>query len=278
MKKVNKSFRLLSVVLAVVMIFSTVSVVAYANEPTAVAENSTTGVTYTSLEEAFSAANADETIKLIDDVDDTMNPATEVDAGVILDLNGNTISAANFLSFGDVIDTSEGSVGGIIISDDISEAFTVFQANNSYLPLYDNEGGCYRFFDYQVKTLGSQYSKTADSLKFGFEIRIGSKRAYELISADPSILNLVLNLEVKNNADPKPEVYTYTCDDVLIKKYADTVVKNYEKFATTSIALTFNTTGISRLDVGATYSATPVASAPFTRVEKTGNTKTFTKS
>ena len=277
MKKTNKSFRLFSVMLAVVMILSTISIVAYANEPAAVAENSTTGVTYTTLGEAFEDAKADDVIKLLDNVDDTMSGATEVKAGVVLDLNGKTISATNFLSFGDVIDTSADSVGGVIISDNIMEAFTVFQSANSYLPIYDKTNGCYRFFAYEVKTLGSQYSATADSLKFGFEIRIGSKKAYELISADPSIIDLNLDLVVTGNSSDNQK-FTYTCDEALLKKYADTVIKNYELFATKSISLSFTTTGVSRLQSGATYSATPTIYSPFTRVAKTGNTKTFTKS
>ena len=277
MKKANKSFRLLSVMLAVVMLLSTISIMAYADELAAVAENSTTGVTYTTLAEAFGAANVGDTIKLLDNVDDTKSGATEVKAGVKLDLNGNTISAANFLSFGDVVDTSEDSVGGVIISDNIMEAFTVFQAANSYLPIYDKENGCYRFFSYEVKTLGSQYSATADSLKFGFEIRIGSKKAYELIYADPSIIDLNLDLVVNGNSSENQK-FTYTCDEALLSKYAFTVIKNYEAFATKSISLTFTTTGVSRLQAGATYSATPTVYSPFTRVAKTGNTKTFTKS
>lgn len=276
MKKVNNLFRLLSVMLAVLMVVTSLSVVAFADDSGAVAENSATGATYTTLADAFDAANAGETIILLTDVDDTANAATEVSYGVKFDLNGNSVAASNFLSFGDVVDTSADTTGAIVISNDITEAFTVFQTDNEYLPVYDTANGCYRFFDYVVKTLGSQYDASKDSLKFGFEIRLGSKKAYELISADPSVMNLVLDLEVKDNSSAGQK-YRYTCDEALIKKYADTVIKNYELFATKSIAFTFSTVGVSRLKSGASYSATPVLSSPSTRVEKVGNTKTFTK-
>ena len=87
---------------------------------------------------------------------------------------------------------------------------------------------------------------------------------------------MALDLSVTGNGG-SGEKYTYTCDAALIKKYAQTVIANYDLFATKSIALTFNTMGLSNLEVGAGYSATPTLSSVSTRVAKTGNTKTYYK-
>ena len=277
MKNVNKGFRLLSVLLAVLMVLSAVPTVLANDVANAVAQNSNTGATYDDLYTAFASAKAGETVKLLNGVDDSASASTNISSNVILDLNGKKLKAAQFLSFGDVIDTSVDSKGGVVISNDITKAYTMLQPENSYLPIYDAENGCYRFFAYEAKTLGYQEDLAKDTVKFGFVIRINSKVAYQLISANPSNFKMQIKLSVVGNSSPNQN-YVYTCESELLKKYADAIVSNYTSFANgKNISLTFSTSGILRLKKGTVISATPVVSPPATKVSKEGNTRQYVK-
>lgn len=276
MKNVNKAFRLLSVVLAVLMVLTAVPT-AFASDSVAAVQNATTGATYDDLNTALAAANNGDTIKLLADFDDSASGTTVISADKVLDLNGKKLTALQFLSFGDVIDTSANSVGGVVISNDITEAYTMLQPENTYLPLYDEANGCYRFFAYEAKCLGYQEDLYRDTVKFGFVVRITGKAAYELLAADASDFKMQINLSVVGNSSPDQK-YTYTCDSALIQKYAASIVKNYDAFASgKNVSLTFSISGILRMNKGTVISATPVMTSPATRVTKEGNTRQYVK-
>lgn len=277
MKNVNKAFRLLSVVLAVMMVLTAVPT-AFASDSGAAVQNATTGATYDDLNTALAAASNGDTIKLLADFDDSASGTTVIGADKVFDLNGKKLTALQFLSFGDVIDTSADSVGGVVISNDITEAYTMLQPENPYLPLYDEANGCYRFYAYEAKCLGYSENLEKDTVKFGFVIRITGKSAYQLLAADASDFKMQINLSVVGNSGTPDQEYTYTCDSSLLKTYAAAIYKNYDVFASgKNVSLTFSISGILRMNKGTEISATPVMTSPATRVTKEGNTRQYVK-
>lgn len=242
----------------------------------AVAINTTTNTNYEDFASAMNAATAGQTVKLLVDVTVTAADGTVVNAGVTLDLNGFNITTSDLVSFGNVIDTSVDSVGGIYFTD-IATAFISFQPENTYMPIFDEAKGCYRLFSYNVCTLGSRFESANDALKFGFVIKFNSKAAYEIIAANPSSLKFVAEIQIAGNSSHN-DLFKYNCNDDAIVKYANTVIANYNKFLNgSSIALTFTVYGVSILDDGASVSATPTLTSVDTGVTMKGNTKTYTK-
>lgn len=228
-------------------------------------ENADTGVKFDTLAEAMAAATAGDTIKLLDNVDDSEAEATEVKSGVTLDLNGKYITSINFLSFGTVVDTAD-ELGGIVISNDTSVSFTLFQPDNAQLPLYDAENGCYRFFQYEVKTMMKKVD--GQSLQFGFKLLFNNDLAYSLIESVPEDLTLKINIDVVDG--DKSKTLTYECNSEILAEYASVAAGNTSKLMILTVY------GTSTLHEGATVTATPTLTS-VTTVTKNGNTKTFTK-
>ncbi len=98
----------------------------------------TTG--YATLEEALKASKAEDVIQLLNDV-----TAEElmVKNGVTLDLNGKILTADYLVSFNgaSVVDATDTGTGKLAIAKEN----LALSKNNSYLPVYDEENGCYLF-------------------------------------------------------------------------------------------------------------------------------------
>ncbi len=100
------------------------------------------GVGYTSLQEAIGAAEANDTIMLLDDV--TYEGDLTITKDVTLDLNGNTLTASSAVSFGgNVVDTQK---TGVLKVDSTK---CVFSTSNSQMPVYNGTG--YVFADITMK-------------------------------------------------------------------------------------------------------------------------------
>ncbi len=241
---------------------------------------------YKTLAEALAAAEAynDKEVTLVKDVTDT-SVAVMVPAGVTLNLNGKYLTAKNILSFGDVIDSTEGE-GGIKISNDTKKAFTILQPENTMLPIYDATNGCYRFFSYEVvngnfkagdvnssgKFVEYENAEDVKRVRFGYWIKFNTLKAYEILkNSDNSGLELSISLQVDNGV-----VFNYVFDNKYIKQYANVV---YEKVTDTEepvsidvayekAALTFTVNGITSHPIGTTITSSPTLSS-ITNVEMT---------
>ena len=227
--------------------------------------NSDTGVSYESFADMMNEAKSGETVKIFADVDDSAAAATQVKSGVTLDLNGHYITAANFLSFGKVIDTGDGK-GGIVISRDTSEAFTLFQPDNEQMPLYDNENGCYRLFAYEVKTMMKKLD--GQPLQFGFKLLFNNDMAYSLIENVPEDLTLKIKIDIFDGT--KLRTVNYECNSKVLAEYAGVAAGNTSKLMILSVY------GTSTLKAGDIVTATPTLTS-ITSVTRNGNSKTFTK-
>lgn len=112
-----------------------------------VIKNESTGKTYTSVQQAITNALSGETITLIGQIE--VEDIT-ISEGVILDLNGNTLTADRIVSYtgSAIIDNSEDKSGRLYI--DKSNA--IFAKDNPQLAVYDNENGCFAFAEIKTKS------------------------------------------------------------------------------------------------------------------------------
>lgn len=140
-------------------------------------------VKYASLDEALKVAKDGETVKLLKDVEATQVLVTKG----TLDLNGKTLKVSYFMSFSDVIDSTEGNG---LIETGVQSFFTT---NNSYLPLRDSAANGYRLFSYQLNKLGIvKGSPTA----FWFNIVFGGKKAYSLLNTAGHNADLFIPMQI----------------------------------------------------------------------------------
>lgn len=140
-------------------------------------------VKYASLDEALKAAKDGETVKLLKDVEATQVLVTKG----TLDLNGKTLKVSYFMSFSDVIDSTDGNG---LIETGVQSFFTT---NNSYLPLRDSAANGYRLFSYKLNKLGVvEGSSTA----FWFNIVFGGKKAYSLLNTAGHNADLFIPMQI----------------------------------------------------------------------------------
>lgn len=174
---------------------------------------------YDSFEEALSAAVAGQTITLNADVVAT-GACTMLGADVTLDLNGHSLTVSNFITFGDVVDTTEGE-GKLIISDDPTKAFTNLQENNSQMPLYDEDG--YRFFRYSVLNRGTRTAADGKSMQFGTHVQLANRKAYELLTKEKNA-----NTAITFHITYQGQTFDYTFKAETLALYGQTVCDKYD--------------------------------------------------
>ncbi len=174
---------------------------------------------YDSFEEALNAAVAGQTITLNADVVAT-GACTMLGADVTLDLNGHSLTVSNFITFGDVVDSTEGE-GKLIISDDPTKAFTNLQENNSQMPLYDEDG--YRFFRYSVLNRGTRTAADGKSMQFGTHVQLANRKAYELLTKEKNG-----NTAITFHITYQGQTFDYTFKAETLALYGQTVCDKYD--------------------------------------------------
>ena len=150
------------------------------------------GTGYETLADAIAAAQSGKTILLQANASDAL---VVIPAGVTLNLNGYVVDADYFAAFGSVIDTM--ATGGLEIAK--GSATTMLREDNAYLPLYDTESGCYKFYAYELESVGAADS-TATSAKFWFTVNFANEDAYALL-ADADAAGLYLTADVSWTKD-----------------------------------------------------------------------------
>jgi hypothetical protein len=237
--------------------------------------NVDTGVYYTTASAGLAAAMNGQTVELLKGTKDA--PLNDVilmvPAGVTFDLNGYYITAGNVFSFGHVIDndgTTEGDgLGGIIISNDRTKAFVQLQPDNKYLPLYDAQNGCYRFFAYQLQVLTHKSSE--DAVQFRFRLRLSTAEAYKLL-ADTANSGVELAFDLSWTGMNSGGV-TYVLRGDLLAKYAneayEQIVNNGKTPMTVTKTIDMTLSGLDSFESGTVITATPtVTSNTGVRYEK----------
>ncbi len=187
------------------------------------------GVNYATFEEAVPAAfDSDMTVKLNADVE---MAELVLPAGIAVDLNGHTLTAAEFVGIaGNVVDSSAGNEGLLKTSG-------AFNPDNADLPLYDAVAEGYRFFDYLLEVHDAAEAVNTYSQKFWFKFHFYTddacteldQDAYALVAAGGS--GFEISTELTWNGEDLDTVY-YGLDgntDAFSQgwaTYADGVAKN----------------------------------------------------
>lgn len=229
--------------------------------------NTETGEYFDDVTDAFDKARSGDEIEMLKDAT-TDNGKDEsvivVKAGTTFDLNGYYVETDNLLSFGVVMDSMEGeeslfadgdlASGGILISNDTTEAWTQLQSENGgYLPIYDTNTGSYKFFDGYVKSVIA-YSPNADSVQFYIQILFDKTEGYKILSrsGDSQLVPFdviwtgVENFEIK-----------YYIFDKNVRTYGETAYNQMLKNGSVSGGIYMGVRGLTKLGAGAQIKATP---------------------
>ena len=215
-----------------------------------------------SLAQQLAQATAGSTVTLTENYTLADGELLQVPAGITLNLNGQTVSADRVAVFGNVVDNSEGE-GGIYIAKD--ETF-LLRPDNASLPLYDTAFGGYRFFSatttHRTPRSGENY------VKFGFNMKLGSEKAYRLLNdAANANVSATILLEVAGH-----EPIHYTLTPAILAKYGNTVLGNMDHEQSYVVVLTVS--GLDALPDGTMLSATPTLSST-TGVLRAGALQSF---
>ncbi len=204
--------------------------------------------TYESLKEAMGAARSGDTVKLLGN--ENMITAMMVPSGVTLDLGGYELSVRQLVSFGDVIDSTEGEGKINIAANTATVKSIILQPDNAALPLYDADG--YRFFTYSITSAGTKIDANDPTwVKYGIKVKFNSMLAYELLANDANTdMKLVMNLTVGNNKFPYK--FTHNIFDTLREK-----VQYYGFDNRGGVAITFTIRGLDALASDAIIDASP---------------------
>ena len=203
------------------------------------------------LQTILDEAEPNSTVKLTRHIDTLRKKTIVVPAGITLDLNGYTVKVNNFLSFGSVIDSSNGE-GVLEISNDTTKAFFCLQQDNAALPLYDTELGGYRLFTYSIN---SKTPRTPDgtSVKFGFNLTFNNTDAYALLGSDANV-SVSMGLYVSSTATP----FYYTFTQTTLSAYGAAVLADPSGVDTYVIVLTL--LNVDALADGTVIEAVPTIS------------------
>lgn len=234
------------------------------------------GARCSTLEKALAAAAG--TGKTVYVETDLIKEMVKVPAGVTLDLFEHELTTDILVSFGNVIDGSQGK-GKLITSKDETKSILHLQANNSAIPLYDTDG--YRFFSYKVTNAGVKDHETdpekiaKDTVKFGIKLSFDDKKAYELLAADAEqVTALTLKLAVVDQ-----EFYIVFKQSTM-KKLLDSVTITTEENPTPwesrgNKVITLTVSGLGSLKSGDVLTADPALYGAG-GVMKTCGTMTYT--
>ncbi len=180
--------------------------------------NTFTGERYSSIEDALDSANEGDTIKLTADVS---AQSLLVNPGVSLDLNGYKLTATRFVGFEDsnVYDSSTASKGSLYVAKNK----LVLSKDNTQLPVYDAQNGCYQFLKINLaranKFVYSNGAYTAEPV-FGDSAKIANGIAKTLFSQGRNKSGVNVRIRVswidKDGTYDATQDYTFT--DTMVSK------------------------------------------------------------
>jgi len=219
------------------------------------------GESYSTLADALAAATAGDTIKLVDNVSESV---VVISANVTLDLNGYTLTADYVASFGDIIDSANAGERTDFIGSEITKLGggivaqmdrVVIKNTNTDFAIYDSTLGGYRFFQVEIIYKGSKVKgyttiegaegeesqQVPNQIQYGAAIKFANVNAYALIRD-----NATHGLEIVFDLDIGLASYRFAYDADAIKNWATkayTYYTNPEK--TSDMALTMTVSGLS---------------------------------
>ena len=199
------------------------------------------------------AAKEGDTVKL---VKDTQVDYLTLGGGATLDLNGYTLTADYFTSYGTVVDGTDGGDALVIVNKGIHVA-----GDNSFMPIYDTAAGGYRFYKYQLQNLGYKtVTGDAGALKIGFRLTLSNTDGYRVLGATT---DAKLDLLTYVSWTGALGTFRYAFTDATLQNYAALVRADIEAKGSSSKAITLGISGVDSLGQGAEVSVQPsVESVP----------------
>ena len=177
---------------------------------------------YTTVADAFAAANAGDMVVLIADAE---AENLILPAGVILEMNGHALTVNSILTYGNsqIQDSSEKNTGVLKILDADGNMISQF---NSHLPVYDSTLGGYRFFAVKVTpkaiTGGSKYWFSVEVENFD--------QLHKLIQSGADV-----RIQVKMTWDGQSQPVYATADLAFTTAWANRYAENSNSYITVSV-------------------------------------------
>ena len=197
------------------------------------------------------AAQTGGTVKL---TQDTQVDYLTIGNGATLDLNGYTLTADYFTSYGTVVDGTIGGNALVKVNKGIHLA-----TENEFMPIYDSANGGYRFYKYELQNLGY---KTVDSgtVKAGFRLTFANTSGYDVLSTTTDV---ALDTVALVSWTGSMGVTHYTFSDDTLRNYAAMAAADIASKGSTSKAMTLTLTGVDSLGENASVQFQPtVETAP----------------
>ena len=171
---------------------------------------------YDSLAEAIAAATANGgTVVLLDDVSEGY---IIIPDGVILDLNGRTLTAIYVAAFGGEIIDSKDGVGLL----NVSMSRLILSNMTSHLAMYDEDANGYRFFEFTLKSGGTNVS--ANQRRYAFRLEFENAGAYDLLAKGAASTGVSIQFTLWwNDADAK--VHTFA-DNIIASTFTEENMEN----------------------------------------------------
>ena len=199
------------------------------------------------LQEALNSVEAGKTVALTKNL--THNSVT-VWKDVTLDLNGFTLKADYFTSYGAVTDCTDGGNGLVIANKGIHLA-----TENPFLPIYDTAAGGYRFYRYELQNLGyKRVTGESGTLKVGIRLVLSNSSGYDVLN---STTDDRLGLIAYVNWTGAMGVFQYTFNKETLRNYAALVAADIAQKGTSSKAITLKISGTDSLDQGTVLTMRP---------------------
>lgn len=197
------------------------------------------------LQQVLSSAESGTTVILTQDV--TLISVSVWD-GVVLDMNGYTLTTSYFTCFGAATDGTDGGNALVIANKGIYLA-----TENEFMPIYDTAAGGYRFYKYELQNLGF---KTVDSstVKAGFRLTFTNTTGYNVLSATTdAALDTVALISWTGSMG----VTHYTFSDDTLRNYAALAAADIAQKGSTSKTVTLTLTGVDFLGEDPTVNFQP---------------------
>lgn len=175
-----------------------------------------------------------------------------IPTGATVDLNGHILLADTVVSFGQIVDSA---------GDGELWATNLEMSDNAWLPI-QYEPACYRFFEYEIESLGSKAA--GENVRFGFSLNFRDAQAYDLL-AEAADTQITVTLAVGESAQ------AFAFSKELIEQY----VLLQSKYPQLRPSLQLNVTGMDAVQTGTEITVTPAVSAVAGQVLKTGAEMTY---
>lgn len=203
---------------------------------------------YESVEEALKNADGSQPVQLGKDAAVNL---LRINATKKLDINGNTLTAADILSFGHFIDSSNGK-GLLKMSNDSGEAALLLRQDNAQLPVYDVAAGGYRFYNRET---GKADVRDVDEVtkKFRFQLVLPTAEAYELLqNAQACGVSVEVTVKVGNRL-----TLSYVYGPEHVEAYAAGMAAHKNDPTKSEKALTITLSGMNAVKAGETVTVIP---------------------